>query len=1761
MSSPGEHSRRSNRTYPPSSSRGKYSSSTFSQNRCSNSRFLSPSQIERWVENQLPLPANNLISYLSSYEGLHMLTQIADSRSLSPEIVVKLTKLVTQDGVRMSVQRENTNKIYGAFMGSAILMQIQAYIRAMARPRANDVWPFVHFFQEMQSRTVDGWMFVPVDAVREAVDAIPEGAERGQLYQHVLQLLEQRNKLKTLSHTAKSESSTQVQRSNPRTLAIIPSEEEICSNRLKKLPINRVGENYGSMDEYLSTHFELLREDCFASLKHAIRGIRQKLVPDNIKRYTQVKLTQIECGDQGVEHCISFKVTKNKAINWSASKRLMTGSLVCISCDGFSSYGWGIVKRRDDRCLQKGQVVLQLIPSNEGKVADLMKDISYEMIESAVSYFEAYGHVLKCLQRPEMEGLPFCEHFLSLDPHVMEPSYLSNRRTYDFRCAFPDIQICLGRSNINVLQQPWPQWKSSLDESQMEAVKQGLTKRLAIIQGPPGTGKTYVGLKIVTILLSNVNCGPILVICYTNHALDQFLEFIYSIEKNIVRLGGRSTDENMSKLSLKEHKRRSGSFPRSLRFRQRELTGQRDLLQAQIQCCLKVLRSQYVSKHMLQGVASEQHIQSLFSGDGVLSKSTVETWAEEIKYPEPVAVQNPRYAGKGKKNAESDMPFSVRDRVSRKSTVETWLEEIKDPELVAVQKPSQGKGKKNAESDMPVNTCNAFSSLVLDEEKKNEEPNSRSATPANGTGNECLESDHEENKCNNSQTEGPPITIPMECSLDEILNSENLWLLPKNSRKKIHSYWLDQIQQKAKEELHQLCERYKQVCDGLREIDRETDLSILRNTKVVGMTTTQAAKSYDMLQSLRAEIVVIEEAAEVLEANILPCIGSFTKHLILLGDHLQLRPSVAVYELAIKHKLEISLFERLIGGEVDHVTLRCQRRMRPSISTLISDIYPSLQDHDSVKEYENIKGIKSNVFFLDHRAPEARISDASSKVNIAEARLVVEFCIYLLRQGYKHSDITILTMYKGQMSEIQKFLKERIYRDKDFEQKENAVNGSGRDSPRVSSVDNYQGEECNIIILSLVRSNKDIGIGGSRGNIGFLKVSNRVCVALSRAKMGLYIFGNGELLGSKSSLWESIIGKLRLSDCIGPKLTLACQNHPRTETKVSAAEDFRQVEDGGCSKPCESQLKCGHACPRRCHPSNHDRIICSKPCPWKFEASCGHRCTKLCHFPTECPPCETPVPKVLPQCGHGIILPCSAAIEDAICHEPCSKTLDCGHPCRSMCGRPCRPCMVRVPKDLPCGHRAKLACSTDIATFSCQKPCGQILSPGCAHKCAGTCGSCKQGTSHIPCEQKCSRPLPCGHECLAGCMEICPPCTRPCEKRCLHSRCILMCGALCRPCMEECEWKCKHHTCDLLCHEVCLRPRCNEPCTLTLRCGHPCIGLCGDPCPQMCRICNPKHLDIISQMTLDEYESSDRFVELLDCGHVFEVSGLDTWMDMDDNVQGAQPGAVAIKLKQCPECRTPIRRTLRYSNVVKMKLQQIEEVKKRIFGFENVKEGNNMLKKKAYKKALEKFELALNGNPMNLDAHFGKARALCGLKDHKQAIQHLSFVIERSSYKSILVETLPSLMSSSPLRHNTMQTSKAKDELAINALLQWASACSAQNDFSNALAICDVILKQHPLHAKALEMKDRLRNGEMQQVVEVVTREVGGRGHWYQCPNGHFYVVGECGGPMQTSRCPDCNAVVGGQSHRPAEGNTHANIDGSDHPAWSNATGIGDLLP
>lgn len=91
-----------------------------------------------------------------------------------------------------------------------------------------------------------------------------------------------------------------------------------------------------------------------------------------------------------------------------------------------------------------------------------------------------------------------------------------------------------------------------------------------------------------------------------------------------------------------------------------------------------------------------------------------------------------------------------------------------------------------------------------------------------------------------------------------------------------------------------------------------------------------------------------------------------TDHLILIGDHQQLRPNPAVYELATKYNLETSLFERMIKNKVPYFQLKLQHRMRADISRLlVPHIYKELRDHPSVHDYPDVRGKPNLLIQID----------------------------------------------------------------------------------------------------------------------------------------------------------------------------------------------------------------------------------------------------------------------------------------------------------------------------------------------------------------------------------------------------------------------------------------------------------------------------------------------------------------------------------------------------------------------------------------------------------------------------------------------------------------------------------------------------------------------------------------------------------------------------------------------------------------------------
>ncbi|WBW74809.1 RNAi-mediated heterochromatin assembly helicase Hrr1 [Schizosaccharomyces osmophilus] len=342
--------------------------------------------------------------------------------------------------------------------------------------------------------------------------------------------------------------------------------------------------------------------------------------------------------------------------------------------------------------------------------------------------------------------------------------------------------------------------------------------------------------------------------------------------------------------------------------------------------------------------------------------------------------------------------------------------------------------------------------------------------------------------------------------LKGFLTIENVWDIPEFSRGMVYKHWLQLAYENAESRLRHLHKIYSKLDKERINLSNKRVGALLRNANVVGMTTTGLNKYRNILESIRPKICFIEEAANILEGPIIPAVFPSLEQLILIGDHKQLRPSCSTFALARSpFNLSVSIFERLVENEMVCDMLSIQRRMHPKIRQLVDSVYFGLSDHPIARCRPAIPGMgQLRRFFFTHTNVEDT-DGFSSKCNQFEAEMLVQFASYLILHGVNPLQITCLTFYVAQKKEIENLISIHLP-----DKKENI---------RVATVDGYQGEENDVILLSLVRNH-------DQRSVGFLDSSYRVCVALSRARQGLYVFGNAEMVANANPLWWDVINTL-----------------------------------------------------------------------------------------------------------------------------------------------------------------------------------------------------------------------------------------------------------------------------------------------------------------------------------------------------------------------------------------------------------------------------------------------------------------------------------------------------------------------------------------------------------------------------------------------------------------------------------------------------------
>ncbi|PKC68583.1 hypothetical protein RhiirA1_534115 [Rhizophagus irregularis] len=697
----------------------------------------------------------------------------------------------------------------------------------------------------------------------------------------------------------------------------------------------------------------------------------------------------------------SAKDEKYRLQYWERSRKLMNGSLICVLWQNengnslnnnetnptptYSLY-FGVVVEKNERLLSRfeteAMIDIHFIESSIYPI--VLEDISMGrnhparvkrfMVESTGVYFESYNHILKTLQGTNPSDVPFRQYLISpLErqyTQVATPLYTrAPRFHFDLSILLKNhgdsllLNVQDETSKENAIKKLSTPDVSTLDETQSRALVDALSREIALIEGPPGTGKTFVGVELMKVLLSETNrkatsIGPILTICYTNHALDQFLECL--LDNNItkiVRLGARSKSDRIKEFYL-------DTISRS-----RPKISHQGFMLYEAFDKLEEIKKEAVK---LQDKLSRRWM----TWDDVKNYLLVEHTGHYLQFADNHGPDVPALLLNidSEEFDQNEWTIVGEEKMKNQPIWDQWINGVdirRREQLIqaiyrnqnVIEKKASKKRKDNQDISM-LQSNNMYDFLMNvprdgeedgdneddeDDEDENEEDYSE-----DDVNNDNLQEIDSTDNIENDETEYwlQKLVIPDEDrDLEILLEDLDVWNMSRIERQRLHDHFREATRKNIIDELSDLEKKHTAKRKEIEDINDEGRREILENCQVIGLTTSGAAKYQSLIRSVAPRIIIVEEAGEVLEAHILSSLTPSTQHLILIGDHLQLRPHIATYTLSVDsqpgeyYKLDRSLFERLVNEDVIMSQLTTQRRMRPEIADLIrKKLYPKLID-------------------------------------------------------------------------------------------------------------------------------------------------------------------------------------------------------------------------------------------------------------------------------------------------------------------------------------------------------------------------------------------------------------------------------------------------------------------------------------------------------------------------------------------------------------------------------------------------------------------------------------------------------------------------------------------------------------------------------------------------------------------------------------------------------------------------------------------------
>ena len=322
-------------------------------------------------------------------------------------------------------------------------------------------------------------------------------------------------------------------------------------------------------------------------------------------------------------------------------------------------------------------------------------------------------------------------------------------------------------------------------------------------------------------------------------------------------------------------------------------------------------------------------------------------------------------------------------------------------------------------------------------------------------------------------------------------------------------------QRKHADSWHQKMDRLK---SRATELELRIRSSLFGEARVIASTLTGAANR--VLEGEKYSTLFIDEAAQALEAACWIAIRKAGR-VILAGDHCQLPPTVKSI-MALKGGLGKTLMERIVENKPETVTLlKMQYRMNEQIMKFSSEwFYHGMVESAPTVSHRGILDYDTPMMWIDTAECDGKeefVGENFGRINRAEAELTLQTLQQYLEKIGKQRileesiDVGIISPYRAQVQLLRKELRKREF----FRPYRHLL--------AVNTVDGFQGQERDIILISLVRSNDG-------GDIGFLRDLRRMNVAITRARMKLIILGSSETMTSHpfyKKLYE-YVGQLKV---------------------------------------------------------------------------------------------------------------------------------------------------------------------------------------------------------------------------------------------------------------------------------------------------------------------------------------------------------------------------------------------------------------------------------------------------------------------------------------------------------------------------------------------------------------------------------------------------------------------------------------------------------